>query len=120
MRSDAGDLEGADLPGRPGGIRVWTFHRRILSLAQLGFVERREVIYFLGPPGTGKSHLALALGLEAVKVGKSVYFCTLGELVRPSRPHGGSRCNEQPRHWNLHSAVLLKGLARPGQMVTRT
>jgi DNA replication protein DnaC len=54
---------------------------RILSLAQLGFVERREVIHFLGPPGTGKSHLALALGLEAVKVGKSVYFCTLGELV---------------------------------------
>lgn len=54
---------------------------RILSLAQLGFIDRREVVHFLGPPGTGKSHLALALGLEAVKVGKSVYFCTLGELV---------------------------------------
>jgi DNA replication protein DnaC len=54
---------------------------RILSLAQLGFIERREVVHFLGPPGTGKSHLALALGLEAVKVGKSVYFSTLGELV---------------------------------------
>jgi DNA replication protein DnaC len=54
---------------------------RILSLAQLQFVERREVIHFLGPPGTGKSHLAIALGLEAVKVGKSVYFTSLGELV---------------------------------------
>ncbi len=31
---------------------------RILALAQLDFVERNEVIHFLGPPGTGKSHLA--------------------------------------------------------------
>jgi DNA replication protein DnaC len=54
---------------------------RILSLAQLQFIERREVVHFLGPPGTGKSHLAVALGLEAVKIGKSVYFTTLGELV---------------------------------------
>ena len=54
---------------------------RILSLAQLQFVERCEVLHFLGPPGTGKSHLAIALGLEAVKLGKSVYFTTLAELV---------------------------------------
>lgn len=54
---------------------------RILSLAQLQFIERCEVLHFLGPPGTGKSHLAVALGLEAVKMGKSVYFTTLGELV---------------------------------------
>ncbi|HTO45039.1 MAG TPA: IS21-like element helper ATPase IstB [Burkholderiales bacterium] len=54
---------------------------RILSLAQLQFIERREVVHFLGPPGTGKSHLAIALGLEAVKAGRSVYFSTLGELV---------------------------------------
>jgi DNA replication protein DnaC len=54
---------------------------RILSLAQLQFIERCEVVHFLGPPGTGKSHLAVALGLEAVKLGKSVYFSTLGELV---------------------------------------
>lgn len=54
---------------------------RILTLAQLGFVARHEVIHFLGPPGTGKSHLATALGVEAVKAGRSVYFCTLAELL---------------------------------------
>jgi DNA replication protein DnaC len=54
---------------------------RILSLAQLQFVERCEVVHFLGPPGTGKSHLALALGVEAAKAGKSVYFVTLADLV---------------------------------------
>ena len=35
---------------------------RIFTLAQLGFIERNEAVHFLGPPGTGKSHLATALG----------------------------------------------------------
>src|SRR5271165_3934324 len=54
---------------------------RILTLAQLDFVERREVVHFLGPPGTGKSHLAVAPGLEAVRAGKSVFFSTLADIV---------------------------------------
>ncbi|MFQ5974332.1 MAG: IS21-like element helper ATPase IstB, partial [Alphaproteobacteria bacterium] len=54
---------------------------RVLTLAQLDFVERHEVVHFLGPPGTGKSHLAIALGVEAVKAAKSVYFSTLAEIV---------------------------------------
>jgi DNA replication protein DnaC len=54
---------------------------RILALAQLEFVERRQALHFLGPPGTGKSHLTIALGVEAIKAGKSVYFATLAELV---------------------------------------
>jgi predicted ribonuclease YlaK len=36
---------------------------RILALAELGFIERNEVVHLLGPPGTGKSHLAIALGV---------------------------------------------------------
>jgi DNA replication protein DnaC len=54
---------------------------RILTLAQLGFVERGEVVHLLGPPGTGKSHLAIALGFEAIKAGKSVFFATLAEII---------------------------------------
>ena len=54
---------------------------RILALAELGFVERREVLHLLGPPATGKSHLSVALGVEAVKAGRSVYFATLADLV---------------------------------------
>jgi DNA replication protein DnaC len=54
---------------------------RILTLAQLSFIARCEVIHFLGPPGTGKSHLATALGVEAVKAGRSVYFCTLADMI---------------------------------------
>jgi DNA replication protein DnaC len=54
---------------------------RILALAQLEFIDRHEVVHFLGQPGCGKTHLAIALGVEAVKAGRSVYFCTLAELI---------------------------------------
>jgi len=54
---------------------------QILTLAQLGFVDRKEVVHFLGPPGTGKTHLAIALGHEAIKAGKSVYFASLAEII---------------------------------------
>lgn len=54
---------------------------RILTLAQLDFVARNEVVHFLGPPGTGKSHLARALGVAAVKAGRRVYSATLADLI---------------------------------------
>jgi DNA replication protein DnaC len=38
-------------------------------------------LHLVGPPGTGKSHLSLALGVEAIKAGRSVYFTTLADLV---------------------------------------
>jgi DNA replication protein DnaC len=54
---------------------------RIMALAELKFIDRAEVLHFVGPPGTGKSHLSLALGVEAIKAGRSVYFTTLADLV---------------------------------------
>lgn len=55
--------------------------QRLMTLAQLDFVRRTEVVHFIGPPGTGKSHLACALGVLAVKAGSSVYRTTLSDLV---------------------------------------
>ena len=54
---------------------------RILALAELKFIDRTEVVHLIGPPGTGKSHLSIALGVEAVKAGRSVHFLTLADLV---------------------------------------
>jgi len=54
---------------------------RIMALAELKFVDRAEVLHLVGPPGTGKSHLSVALGIEAIKAGRSVYFTTLADLV---------------------------------------
>lgn len=69
-------LEGFDFSFQPSLDK-----NRILALAELSFVDRGEVVHLLGPPGTGKSHLAIALGVEAVKAGKSVYFATLAEII---------------------------------------
>jgi DNA replication protein DnaC len=54
---------------------------RIMALAGLDFIPRAEVVHLLGPPGTGKSHLATALAVEAVRAGKLVYFIPLADLV---------------------------------------
>jgi DNA replication protein DnaC len=54
---------------------------RILALAGLQFINRAEAVHLIGPPGTGKTHLSLALGVEAVKAGRSVYFSSLADIV---------------------------------------
>jgi DNA replication protein DnaC len=54
---------------------------RILTLAGLQFIDRAEAVHLIGPPGTGKTHLSLALGVEAVKAGRSVYFSSLADIV---------------------------------------
>jgi DNA replication protein DnaC len=54
---------------------------RILALAGLQFIDRAEAVHLIGPPGTGKTHLSLALGVEAVKAGRSVYFSSLADIV---------------------------------------
>lgn len=56
--------------------------RRIRDLATLRFVEHQENLVFLGPPGVGKTHLAVALGLEAIKQRYTVYFITAHDLVQ--------------------------------------
>src|SRR5205814_5304189 len=50
-------------------------------LAGLDFIGRHEVVHFIGQSGTGKSHLAVALGVEAVRAGRSVYFSPLAEII---------------------------------------
>jgi DNA replication protein DnaC len=69
------------LAGFDFGFQPSLDRNRILTLAQLEFIDRHEVVHFLGQPGCGKTHLAIALGVEAVKAGRSVYFCTLAELI---------------------------------------
>lgn len=54
---------------------------RLQELAGLAFVERRENVIFLGPSGTGKSHLATALGVRATERGYKVRFVTAADLV---------------------------------------
>ena len=54
---------------------------RIMALAALDFIDRHEVVHLIGQSGTGKSHLAVALGVEAVRAGRSVYFSPLADIL---------------------------------------
>jgi DNA replication protein DnaC len=53
----------------------------VRELAGMSFVERAHNVILLGPPGVGKTHLAIALGVKAVEAGYSVLFLTLEQLM---------------------------------------
>lgn len=80
---------------------------RILTLAQLAFIDRNEVVHVLGPPGTGKSHLAVALGVEAVKAGRSVYFSTLADIIAALAKAEREGCLRERIRWLARAALLI-------------
>ena len=45
---------------------------QIASLHELGFVARKENVVFLGPPGVGKTHLAISLAVAAAQGGRRI------------------------------------------------
>ncbi len=59
--------------------------RQIRELATLGFLAHAENVILLGPPGVGKTHLAVALGLAAIDRGYGVYFTPMHRLVEDLR-----------------------------------
>jgi DNA replication protein DnaC len=54
---------------------------QIESLHELGFIERKENVVLLGPPGVGKTHLAVSLAIAAAQRGRRVYYGTLIDLI---------------------------------------
>lgn len=69
-------LEAFDFDAAAGAPKA-----RIQELSGLAFVERRENVILLGPSGTGKTHLAIALALKATERGYKVRFITAADLV---------------------------------------
>ena len=65
-------------------------------------------MHLLGPPGTGKSHLATALAVEAVKAGRSVYFIPLADIVASSpRPSARATLRERIRFLCRSSLLVV-------------
>ncbi|MFD8525396.1 IS21-like element helper ATPase IstB [Streptomyces capillispiralis] len=56
--------------------------RKVKDLATLSFVEDKANVALLGPPGVGKTHIAVALAVAACRAGCSIYFTSLDDMVR--------------------------------------
>ncbi|MFI5489179.1 IS21-like element helper ATPase IstB [Micromonospora echinaurantiaca] len=56
--------------------------RKVRDLATLAFVQAKANVAFLGPPGVGKTHIAVSLAVAACRAGFTVYFTTLDDMVR--------------------------------------
>lgn len=64
----------------------WDFQKSldvklVKSLASCDFIERKESVIFVGQPGTGKTHLAIGLGIRACQSGFRVRFTTIQDLA---------------------------------------
>jgi len=55
--------------------------QQVMNLFDLDFVRKKENVLFLGPPGVGKTHLAVALTVKACRTGMSIFFTTMADLI---------------------------------------
>jgi DNA replication protein DnaC len=64
---------------------------RLPELKILSFIEKGQNIILTGPPGTGKSHIGIGLGMEACLAGNRVYFATVPSLINQLKEHRSER-----------------------------
>ncbi len=104
------------LSGLAGGKTLETFdfgfqrgvdRRRIELLATCEFVRRRENVLLLGPPGVGKTHLAMELGIRAIQSGFSALFLAADELIEQLRRDEAAGGRRLRRRKALTVSVLV-------------
>ena len=104
------------LSGLPVGKTLenfdWTFQPRVdrsklEALATCQFLRDRDNVLFLGPPGVGKSHLAVALGVKAIKNGFSTTHFLLDDLMHQLRADAAVPPARLKAKRYLNSALLI-------------
>jgi DNA replication protein DnaC len=95
-------LDEFDFTFQPGLNR-----QQILGLFDLTFLARKENLVLLGPPGVGKTHLAVALAVKAAQAGQTIQFTTLAELIGKLRADRTTGRMGRGRHHYTASLVVV-------------
>lgn len=78
------------------------------GLSGLGFVDRGENVIMPGPPGVGKTHLAIALGIKAIEAGHKVLFLTLESMLTRARLE--NRVERQIQQFVYPKVLIIDGM----------
>ena len=80
----------------------------IMDLATMRFMEDSKNILFVGNPGVGKTHLAVALGIKATQSRYSVYFTTCHQLItKLNKAHKENRLDKQLQHFSQYKLLII-------------
>ena len=81
--------------------------RLVRHLFQLDFLLEKKNVIFLGPPGTGKTHLSIALGVQAARRGHRVAFAPASEWVnRLGEARRQGRLDAALKRWRIPILVV--------------
>ena len=84
---------------------------KILNLAECAFVNRRENVICIGKAGTGKSHIAIALGMAALQMNLRVRFISVMQLLQELQlAEAEYRLPRYLKTWNKIDLVILDEL----------
>lgn len=81
--------------------------RKVMSLFDLTFIREKGNVIFLGPPGVGKTHLAVSLALKACQSGMSIYFTNMEDLIRKLKKDRDAGRPGRGRSYHKSSLVIV-------------
>jgi DNA replication protein DnaC len=80
----------------------------LLQLASCHYIEHGDNVIVLGPPGVGKTHLAVSLGLKAIEAGYRVLFTTAAHLIAVlTKAHAEGRLDEKLKVYTTPRLLII-------------